>query len=224
MIRALLLALVLFATGGPAHAQVPCAADPQAKDAAECDLAAWMAAYGPMIGESLNAIETLRALASSNPDFEGAEASLAIEQQAWHERVIAGCEVSSAGLMLAAFKESRFLKCQAARMLDRTAALKRYVAELKRMQAAPGTKPPIAPTFRCPYTDAELASAMPMDACMMKASAKRCSNEGDVCLVRCLATGGAKTIGGGCYHVCRRYGLRGTPWDRPVEAAACNTN
>lgn len=220
-IRTLLLLVIFFASSGAALAQSPCAADPQAQDAAACDLAVWMAAYGRMTAESLNAVESLRALASSNPQFEGAEARLTDEQRKWHERVIANCEASSAGLMVAALKVSRFMKCETSRMLDRTAALKRYVAELEIAKAAPGTKPPIAPIFRCPYTDNQLALATPTDACVIKAAAKRCGNEGDVCLVGCLATGGAKQIGGGCYHVCSRYGLRGTPWEAPAEATAC---
>lgn len=190
-------------------------------DAEACDLAGWMAAYGRMTGETLNAVENLRALASSNREFKDAETRLTNEQQQWHQRVIADCEARTAGVMVAAAKQSRFLQCETDRMLTRAASLGHYVAELEIVKAAPGTKPPIAPTFSCPYTEDQLASATPADACMIKVAAKRCSNEGDSCVVRCLAAGGAKFIGGGCYHVCRRYGLRGTPWEAPAEASAC---
>ena len=221
MIRKILVALLLFAAGSAALAQTPCAADPQAKDAAACDLAGWMAAYGPMTGQMLDAIESLRALASSNPQFYDAQTRLADSQQQWHVRVIADCDARSSGLMVAATKQSRFITCETERMTERTTALARYVAELKVAQAAAGTNPPIAPSYSCPYTDAELAIVTQADACMIKAAARRCENDGDVCLVRCLATGGAKSIGGGCYHVCARYGLRGTPWLAPAEAVAC---
>lgn len=222
MANKLLLALFLMLTGGGVP-QTPCAADPQAKDAAACDLAGWMAAYGRMTGEMLNVVERLRALASSNPQFDEAETRFTDSQQEWHVRVIADCDARSAGLMVAAMKQSRFITCETDRMIGRTAAIARYVAQLKSAQAAPGTKPPIAPTYSCPYTDAELATVTPTDACMIKAAAKRCDNSGDTCLVRCLATGGAKFIGGGCYHVCARHGLRGTPWEAPAEAASCTT-
>lgn len=222
MIRSFLLALALLVTSGAAFAQTPCAADPQAGDGEACDLAGWMAAYGPMTGELLNVIESLRALASSNPQFKDAETRFTESQQAWHVRVIADCDARSAGLMVATSKQSRFILCQTSRMVERTAAIARYVAELETIKSAPGTKPPIAPTFSCPYTGVELAAAAPRDACMMKAAAARCSNDSDVCLVRCLATGSAKFIGGGCYHVCARHGLRGTPWIAPVEAVACS--
>ena len=66
MVNKLLLALFLMLTGGGVP-QTPCAADPQAKDAAACDLAGWMSAYGRMTGEMLNVVERLRALTSSNP-------------------------------------------------------------------------------------------------------------------------------------------------------------
>lgn len=221
MIRSFLLALALLGTSGAAFARAPCAADPQAGDGEACDLAGWMAAYGPMTGELLNVIESLRALASSNPQFKDSEIRFTESQQAWHVRVIAGCDARSAGLMVASSKQSRFIQCETSRMVERTAAIVRYVAELETIKSAPGTKPPIAPTFSCPYTDAELATTTPRDACMIKAAANRCSNGGDACLVRCLATGGAKNIGGGCYHVCARHGLRGTPWEAPADAANC---
>ena len=223
MPKQFLVALALFAASSVVIAQAPCAADPQAKDAAACDFAGWMSAYGRMTGEMLNVIERLRALASSNLQLKAAETRFTDSQQEWHVRVIADCDARSAGLMVAAMKQSRFLICETDRMIGRTAAIARYVAQLKSVQAAPGTKPPIAPSYSCPYTDAELATVAPTDACMIKAAAKRCDNSGDTCLVRCLATGGAKFIGGGCYHVCARHGLRGTPWDAPTEAASCTT-
>lgn len=221
--KQILLASALFAASNMAFAQSQCAADPQARDAAACDLAGWMAAYGRMTGEILNVVERLRGLASSNPQFNDSETWFNDAQQAWHVRVIADCDARSAGLMVAAMKQSRFITCETGRMDLRTAAIARYVAELDTVQAAPGTKPPVAPTFQCPYTEAELATVTPKDACMARTAAKRCDNPGDTCLVRCLATGGAKSIGGGCYHVCARYGLRGESWQAPADAAACAT-
>ena len=221
MLKKILLASVLCAAGTVAFAQSQCAADPRAKDAAACDLAGWMAAYGRMTGETLNVVERLRALASSNPQFNEAEIRFTDAQQAWHVRVIADCDARSAGLMAAAMKQSRFIICETERMDVRTAAIARYVAKLEMVQAAPDTKPPVAPTYKCPYTEAELIAATPNDACMARAAARRCDNPGDACLVRCLATGSAKFIGGGCYHVCGRYGLRGESWQAPTDAAAC---
>lgn len=122
MLKQFLIAPAPFAASSVAFARAPCAADPQAKDAAACDLAGWMSAYGRMTGELLNVMERPRA-----------------------------------------------------------------------------------------------------DACMIKAAATRCDNADDMCRVRCLVTGGAKFIGGGCYHLRARHGLRGTPWEAPAEATSCTT-
>lgn len=97
------------------------------------------------------------------PQFDNAETKLTDSQQMWRERVIADCEAGSAGLMVAAAKQSRFMACDTTRTSDRAEALGRYVAALKAVQAAPGTKPPIAPTFSCPYTAADTCA--PAMAC-----------------------------------------------------------
>ena len=179
-----------------------------------------MAASGALNRAILDVTEGLRSLASSNPEFERAEADLMGAEQEWFQRVLKSCDAEDAWRP-SGHTEARALECMTRRTSDRTAAVIRYVADLERIKALPSTRPPIAPVYDCSISAAQLALVSAQDSCVIKAIAPRC-NEGDACHVRCLAAGGARDIGGGCYHVCRRYGLRGTPWQPPPEAVACS--
>ena len=180
----------------------------------------YMAAFGQMNQEELNVVEHLRALASSNPQYGHSEALWQEAQDHWRQFIIKDCDFRTAATPGEPAHETNFFMCETAHIKTRMEQMHNYATELQKIRNSPGISPPIAPVYNCKVTALELASASPHDACMIRAVADRC-NEGDSCLVRCLATGGAPFIGGGCYHLCRRYGLRGTPWSAPESAAEC---
>lgn len=212
------VALLLFLVSSAASAEMTCAADRQAKDARECAIAMESAAYSEMDEGYLTAVDELRALATSNPAFEHSEKVLTEAQQFWRQYTIKNCDVFTAHVPVVAEKVTRFATCMAAHDVDRTAELRRFVAELEIVKASLGTKPPIPVTYNCSFTEGEIATTNARDACVVKALAKRC-NGVDSCHVRCLVSGGAKNIGGGCYHVCR--GVNRLRWTMTPEAAAC---
>lgn len=214
----LLAALLLSALASPAGAS--CLPDPGPVTSESCVLTEYMASYDSLNQAILDVTEGLRSLASSNPEFERAETNFMAAEQEWFQRVLKSCDAEDAWRP-AGRTEARALQCVTRRTTDRTAAVIRYVADLERIKTLPSTRPPIAPVYDCSVSAAQLALVSAQDTCVIKAIAPRC-NEGDACHVRCLADGAAKDIGGGCYHVCARYGLRGTPWEAPPEAAACS--
>ncbi len=210
--------LLLWALASPADAS--CAPEPGPVTSESCVLREYMAAYGALNAAILDVTEDLRPLASSNPEFEQAEAMFSATQQQWFQRVLKTCgeegATSAAGLT-----EAPALQCMTRRTSERTTAVVRYVAELERIKTLPSTNPPIAPVYDCSVSEAQLATISAQDKCVIKAIAPRC-NQADACHVRCLAVGGGKDIGGGCYHLCARSGPRGVPWAPTPEAAACS--
>jgi len=56
------------------------------------------------------------------------------------------------------------------------------------------------------------------DRCVLKLMANRCGNL-DPCFVQCFASGSARNIGGGCYHMCN-YSLW-KPWSLPAGWEKC---
>lgn len=63
--------------------------------------------------------------------------------------------------------------------------------------------------------EAELGAG---DRCVLELIAKRCGNL-DACFVKCFASGNARNIGGGCYHMCN-YSLW-KPWSLPDGFNKC---
>lgn len=212
-----LAVLLLCALASPAEAS--CAPEPGPVTSESCVLTDYMAAYGALDQTILDVTEDLRPLASSNPEFAQAEATFMATQQEWFQRVLRTCgeedfkhATGPAGVLA--------LECMTRRTAERKAAVVRYVAELRRIKTLPSTKPPIAPVYDCSISDAQRALVSAQDRCFIKAIAPRC-NRGDACHVRCLAIGGGKGIGGGCYHLCARSGPRGAPWQSLPEASVC---
>lgn len=58
------------------------------------------------------------------------------------------------------------------------------------------------------------------ERCALRAFARRCHPD-DGCMIKCLATGDARTIGGGCWHVC--YAYTGVPMVPPPGTDACDS-
>lgn len=92
---------------------------------------------------------------------------------------------------------------------------------------APG--PPALPSAATAATpagaDSALSAVRPAawltarERCVLAAYQER-GYPDDACLIRCLAVGGGRNIGGGCWHVCHAYtGVPMTPL--PEKAAAC---
>ena len=199
---------------------VPSAADIDQEDVQKRALENYEAAFGQMNQEELNVVEHLRALASSNPQYGRSEALLLEAQNHWKQYSIKDCAFRTAADSAEPAHEISVLTCETNHARMRTEQMHNYAAKLQKIRNSPGISPPIAPIYNCKVTSLELASISSLDACMIRAVADRC-NEGDSCLVRCLAAGGAPFVGGGCYHLCRRYGLRGTPWSAPASATEC---
>lgn len=216
-----LIALLMSLVASVVNAEVPCAADPQANDARSCANAGYMVAYGQMSEALSLAVDELSALASSNAPYEHSVAILMEAQQFWSQYITKDCDVRFAADPIGVNHEIKFMACLTTHTFDRAKQLNRYVAELRIVQAFPHTKPPIPVSYNCAFTQAQLASATPQDACMIQVLAKRC-NAKDSCLVGCLAAGSGDHIGGGCAHICRGGGTR-PPWTEPdpPEAAAC---
>jgi len=60
----------------------------------------------------------------------------------------------------------------------------------------------------CDIPIASWVKLTPYDECVIDLYKKRCSKgQGDDCIVRCIANGGAKEIGWGCWHFCNPYGM-----------------
>jgi len=58
----------------------------------------------------------------------------------------------------------------------------------------------------CDIPIASYVQLTPYDECVIELYKKRCNKgQGDDCIVRCLAKGGGKNIGGGCWHICFAY-------------------
>ena len=216
-----LTALLMLLVAGVVNAEVPCDVDPQAHDPGSCATARYMVAFRQMDEALSLAVDALNALASSNAPYEHSVAILMEAQQFWKQYALKDCDVHFAADPIVASHNIKWTECLTTHTYDRAKEVNRYVAVLRVVQASPGTKPPIPVTYTCSFTPAQLASASPQDACMIQVLAKRC-NAKDSCLVDCLANGGAKGIGGGCYHICSGRFER-PPWTEPdpPEAAAC---
>ncbi|MEO6103005.1 MAG: hypothetical protein ABIP44_05125 [Pseudoxanthomonas sp.] len=213
------LAILLLGTiASPADAS--CAPEPGPVTSESCVLREYMAAYGALSEAILDVTEDLQLLASSNPEFKQPEATFLATEQEWFQRVLKSCGDEDAR-QASGPTGGPALQCMTRRTSERTAAVARYAAELERIRTLPSTKPPIAPVYDCSVSEAQLATISSQDQCVIKAIAPRC-NQGDACHVRCLAVGGGKNIGGGCYHLCARSGPRGVPWVPTPEAAACS--
>lgn len=214
-------ALLMLLFAGAANAGVTCDADPHPNDSGSCANARYMVAFRQM-DEALGlAVDTLSALASSNAPYEHSVATLMEAQQFWKQYALKDCDVHFAADPIVASHNIRWTECLTAHTYDRAKELNRYVAVLRVVQAAPGTKPAIPVTYTCSFTPAQLASASPQDACMIQVLAKRC-NAKDSCLVGCLAAGGGTSTGFGCSHICSGRSER-PQWTEPdpPEAAAC---
>lgn len=214
-------ALLMLLVAGVANAEVPCDADPKARDPSSCGTARYMVAYGQMNEALALASDALSALASSNAPYEHSVAILTEAQQFWTQYALKDCDVHFAADPIVASHNIRFMECLTAHTYDRAKEVNRFVAVLRVVQASPGTKPPTPVTYTCSYTPAQLASASPQDACMIQVLSKRC-NAKDSCLVSCLANGAGKNFGGGCYHICNGRDAR-PPWTAPdpPKAAGC---
>lgn len=177
-------------------------------------------AQSQLAAAELDVIESLRALASSNPQFAKTEQVWTEARNFWTQYTIKDCDFRVQADPVDDARAAKFMRCLTAHQLVRAEHMRAYAAELQQTRRSRGIKAPIPESFDCSFTEAELKDAKPEDACIVRTIAKRC-NGSDACLIRCIATNSAKEIGGGCYHVCARYGLRAESWVAPKEASAC---
>ncbi len=60
----------------------------------------------------------------------------------------------------------------------------------------------------------------PYERCALRAYQER-NDRGDDCMIRCLARGAGRNIGGGCWHIC--YAYTGRPMILPPGLDRCRT-
>jgi hypothetical protein len=84
-------------------------------------------------------------------------------------------------------------------------------SERKAAESAPvsGSRPAVeslapAPKPACAAMAQPRVALTPYERCALRAYAARCA-PADSCVIRCLASGNARNIGGGCWHVCYAY-------------------
>lgn len=72
----------------------------------------------------------------------------------------------------------------------------------------------------CAATPAKNIALSAAEACWVEALSAQCSPAND-CLARCLSSGQAREIGGGCWHVCFPNASAYASWQEPAGSARC---
>jgi len=75
------------------------------------------------------------------------------------------------------------------------------------------------PGDTCEYSIPDSIILTPQERCFIDVHTKRCTSD-DQCIVTCLASGTARDIGGGCWHMCFAY--RAKMWSNPPGMDACH--
>jgi hypothetical protein len=72
----------------------------------------------------------------------------------------------------------------------------------------------------CDVEPSATVALVPAEQCWIDMLAAECSPAND-CLVKCLASGEARTIGGGCWHVCFTDASDYARWREPTGGFRC---